>query len=135
MKKLAAIIAILILVFCSLSACGEGTYEDGYAEGYTDGYSDAKVDMEYRIEDYLDDYDNGYDNGYDEVYNVIEHAKEYARKQTGWSVYEAWNNIRIYQEGVDPYGNELPTRAEYHQSIETLVLFCEYLDSAGFRGW
>ena len=135
MKKLTAIIAILILVLCSLSACGKETYEDGYADGYADGHFDAEVEMEYLMEDFLDDYDNGYDDGYEEVYNAIEDASYYARRQTGWTVYEAWNNIRIYQEGVHPFGYELPTRAEYHQSVETLVLFCEHLDSAGFRGW
>ena len=130
MKKLAAV-AILFFVLFSLSACGKGTYEDGYTDGYSDGYSDAKVEMEYLMEEECLEW---YDMGYDEVYDAIEDASYYARKQTGWSVYEAWNNIRIYQEGVHPYGYELPTRAEYHQSVETLVLFCEYLDSAGFGG-
>lgn len=134
MKKVIVIIAVLIAL-CSLSACDIETYDDGYEDGYSDGYSDAEFEMEYLMEEeFLDGYDIGYDDGYGEVFNAIEDAADYARDQTGWSVYEAWSNISLYQEGVHPYGYDIPTEEEYLQSIETLVLFCEYLNNAGFGG-
>ena len=131
MKKVIATLAVLIAL-CSLPACSVKTYEDGYEDGYVDGYLDAEFEMEYLAdEEFHEGYDIGYDDGHDDVYYVIEEAEDYARNQTGWSVYEAWNNISIYNDGVDPYGYTLPTEEEYLQSIETLVIFCEYLDNAG----
>lgn len=130
MKKLSAVIAIA-MVLCLLSACNSKTYEDGYA----DGYADAEYEIGYLTEEkFFDGYEIGYDEGYDEVYDAILDATDYARERTGWSVYEAWSNISIYQDGVHPYGYELPTEEEYLQSIETLVIFCEHLDNAGLGG-
>ena len=135
MRKVTALIIVLCFALCSLSACNAKTYEDGYNEGYNDGYSDAEFEVGYLAEeDFLDGYDIGFDEGYAEAYSIIDDATSYARKQTGWSVYEAWNNIAIYNEGLDPYGYPLPTEEEYLQSIETLVLFCEYLENAGLGG-
>lgn len=134
MKRISVIIAILIAL-CSLSACNSKTYEDGYNDGYNDGYSYAEYEMRYLAEEkFSDGYEIGCDEGYDDVYGAILDAMDYAREQTGWSVYEAWNNIGIYNDGVDPFGYALPTEEEYQQSIETLVLFCEYLDNAGYGG-
>ena len=138
MKKFITIIASFAFVACLLSGCQIEGYNDGYDEGYDDGYNDGYSDAEFEIgylsEEFFDGYEAGYDDGYAEVYDAIEDASYYARAQTGWSVYEAWCNISIYQEGVHPYGYELPTEEEYLQSIETLVLFCEHLDNAGFGG-
>lgn len=131
MKKLIAVIASFAIVV-SLSSCN---HEGTYSGGYEDGYNDAEFEIGYLMEEeFLKGYEAGYDDGYDEVYDAISKATDYAREQTGWSVYEAWCNISIYQEGVHPYGYELPTEEEYLQSIETLVLFCEHLDNAGFGG-
>ena len=133
-KKVIATIAVLI-VLCSLSACSVETYEDGYEDGYADGYFDAESEMAcIAEEEFYDGYDFGYDDGHDDVLDIIERAEDHVRDQTGWSVYEAWSNISVYNDGVDPYGHPLPTREEYLQSIETLVLFCEYLDNEGLLG-
>jgi hypothetical protein len=132
-KKFIAVLNVSALALCILSCSYRGTYDDGYEVGYVDGYSDAEAEMQYNIKgEFTKGYDSGWDDGNEEVYNAIEDAKEYARSQTGWSVYEAWNNIRIYNDGVDPFGHDLPTEEEYQQSVETLVLFCEYLDSVDF---
>ena len=134
MKNFITILTASALALCILSCSYRGTYDDGYEDGYVDGYSDAESEMQYNIEDeFSKGYDRGCDDGYGEVYDAIEEAKEYARSQTGWSVYEAWNNIGIYNDGVHPFGYDLPTEEEYQQSIETLVLFCEYLDSVDFK--
>lgn len=132
-KKFIAVLTVSVLALCILSCSYRGTYDDGYEDGYVDGYSDAESEMQYNIEDeFSKGYDRGCDDAYGETYNAIEEAEEYARSQTGWSVYEAWNNIRIFNDGVDPFGYDLPTKEEYKQSVETLVLFCEYLDSVDF---
>ncbi len=130
MKKFAVIIAILIFVLYPLSACDERTYDKGFEDGYAEGYFDSQSEHQ-------DDYSRGYDDGFTEGFwmgvddhksIIIEEAAEYARTKTGWSVYEAWNSIGIYHEGVDPDGFELPTEEEYRECVETLVLFCEYLE-------
>ena len=143
MKRFISVLVFFSFAICLLSCNHKGTYEDGYA----DGYSDAESVMQYLIEEefldgcdigYSDGYDAGYDDGYDDgynrVYDAIMDATDYARKQTGWSVYEAWNNISIYNDGVHPYGYALPTEEEYLQSVETIVIFCEYLENAGLGG-
>lgn len=136
MKKLAVTIAILIFMLCSLSACGEGTYADGYDDGFEDGYSEGRWDALLEHEDdYIRGYEEGYDEGYDDskiefALNLIEEAESYARNKTGYSVYEAWNDILIYQDR--PEGFEVPTEEEYIQCVETLVYFCAYLDDANF---
>lgn len=130
MKKFIAILASALLLMCLLSCSYRGTYDDGYEDGYDEGYFDAMI----KFEDY---YDRGYGNGYNEgsddreydIRNSLEAAEDYARDQTGWSVYEAWNSIMIYHDGYDPDGFPLPTKEEYRQCVETLVLFCEYLDN------
>lgn len=142
MKRFISILVLLSFAICLLSCNYKGAYEDGYADGYSDGYLDTESEMQYLMEEeFLDGYDIGYDDGFIEGYDyaktdfalrAIEDAEEYARNQTGWSVYEAWNNISIYQDGVHPYGYELPTEEEYNQSIDTLVYFCQYLDSVDF---
>ena len=139
MKRLIAVLVLFTFAIFLMSCSYEGHYDDGYGDGYIDGYSDAEFDMQYVLEEELLDYYDagyydGYDDGYDEVYNAVEEATAYARSQTGWSVYEAWNNISIYNDGVNPYGHDLPTEEEYRQSIETLVIFCEYLDNACLGG-
>jgi hypothetical protein len=149
MNRFIAIVASFALIVCLVSCGYRGNYEDGYSNGYFAGYSDAEAEMQYLLEeeflagydigcaesdDYDDGYDDGYNDGHNEVYGAIADATDYARAQTGWSVYEAWNNISIYNDGIDPYGYPLPTEEEYLQSIETLVIFCEYLGNAGLGG-
>ena len=56
MKKIIAMIAILAILFCSLSACGKGTFEDGYEAGYDKGLKEG----------YETGYDDGLNSGYDE---------------------------------------------------------------------
>lgn len=137
MKKF--VLFIVVLSVCLFSSCASPQTEyvyinedfgdgEAYYEGFDDGYSEGYD------EGYLKGYDWGYGDGYNEVQDVIYDATDYARKKTGWSVYEAWSNVSMYRTGVDPYGYGLPTKEEYLQSVDTLVLFCEYLDNAGFGG-
>ena len=133
MKKLIAVLVSLAFVVCLVSCGNIGTYDDGFEDGYDEGYLDAKLEFE-------DDYSHGYKDGCNESYCidsdaheynvqvVIEAAEDYAREHTGWSVYEAWNSIGIYHDGVDPDGFDLPTEEEYRQCVDTLVLYCEYLE-------
>ena len=150
MKRFFATLVIFAMSICLLSCSQNRTYEDGYADGYSDAESEVQCLMEEEFLDGYDigyedghregrndsseSYDTGYEAGYSEVYDAIMDATDYARTQTGWSVYEAWNNISIYNDGVHPYGHALPTESEYLQCIETLVIFCEYLDNAGLGG-
>ena len=148
---------LVIFIFWGLLAScdSRGNYDDGYADGYNNGFDDgysegyaaAESDASYLFDEKFSDgydrgnddgffegYAEGYDNGYDDVKAIIAEATDYAREKTGWSVYEAWCNISIYNDGEHPYGYQLPTEYEYYQSIETLVIFCEYLDNAGLGG-
>ena len=138
MKKPLALLCLL-LVAVSLISCGSnGYYDQGYEDGYAEGLADGRVEAELELYDnrfeagydigYDDGYYEGHDDGYDEARLIIDMASEHAREQTGWSVYEARNNIAIYHDGVDPHGHELPTEEEYRQSVETLVLFCEFIE-------
>lgn len=134
MKKLLAFVAISTAL-CLLSACNNKEYECAYNDGYNDGYSCAEFEIGYLAQEkFSDGYEIGFDDGYDNVCGTISDAMDYAREKTGWSVYEAWNNISIYNDGVHPFGYDLPTEEEYRQSIETLVIFCEYLDNEGLGG-
>lgn len=141
MKLRDIIFAVIIVALIILPFFVSDSHEtDDYEIGYDAGYSDARSKYE-------DDYSRGYDDGYSEGYcmgssdlfheceltDTVYKAYEYARDNTSWSVYEAWNNILIYHDGYDPYGYDLPTEAEYLQSIETLVYFCEYLDKLGIN--
>ena len=130
------ILVALFLAVCLLTSCGyNNTYENGYADGYNDGYSDAELNAQYTLDEaFSNGFDTGYDEGYDEVRDAIDKAADYAREQTGWSVYEAYCNISIYNDGVHPNGYALPTEEEYLESIDTLVYFCEHLENAGYGG-
>ena len=146
MNKYVSTLVIISMLLCLFSSCSMESYDDGYKDGYNDGYdtgwekgfdegSDfAFYDVTNSDGSYEDGYKSGYDEGQSEVRSVVYKAGEYARKQTGWSVYEAWNTISIYNSGVDPDGYDLPTEEEYLQCIETLVIFSEYLENAGFCG-
>lgn len=135
MKKYTALLAFSAVLVTLLASCSSETYQDGYEAGYTDGYAEAHQKCEYLCEEeFFEGYEMGYDDGGDDVRVAIDDALDYAREQTGWSVYEAWSNISIYNDGVHPYGYAIPTEEEYRQSIETLVIFCKYLDNAGLCG-
>lgn len=147
-KSLAALLILIAAVF--LMSCGSNGYydqgyEDGYTAGYEEGLSAGRMQSEsHRYSDYSDQYEDGYEAGYDEGFdegeeygqdellNEIRAAYEHASSKTGWYVYESWNDIMVYHDGVDPNGFELPTEEEYRRSVETLVHFCAYLDSKGF---
>ena len=135
MKK-SLVFLILIFVAALLISCGNnGYYDQGYEDGYAEGLSDGRLEAELELYDkrFEAGYDIGYDDGCGEARLVIEAADDYARKQTGWSVYEAYNNIMIYHDGVDPDGFPLPTKEEYIECVETLVYFSEYLDNLDFK--
>lgn len=134
MKKFIATLSIIVFTGCLLLSCdSEMTYDDGFDAGYDQGYWDASIEFD---GDYSRGYEDGYSEGYwigssDHGYNsheILEAAYDYAREKTGWSVYEAWNSILIYHAGTDPDGFAIPTKEEYLQCVNTLVLFCEYLE-------
>lgn len=148
-KSFAALLILITAVF--LMSCGSNGYydqgyEDGYTAGYEEGLSAGRMQSEsHRYSDYSDQYEDGYESGYDngffegkhygheETMNRIYYASEYARSKTGWPIYEAYNNIMIYHDGVDPDGFPLPTKKEYIECVETLVYFSEYLDNLDFE--
>ena len=134
MRKHLAICGIIVILI-TMSSCGKnGYYDRGYQEGYDAGYIEGSADTRLKMEDNsIIGYDNGHSDGYREGYNdakskFIEEAEDYARDKTGWSVYEAWNSICIYHDGIDPNGFDIPTEEEYRQCVETLVYFYEYLN-------
>ncbi len=142
MKKLTAIIAILILL-CSFSSCTQEGYNAGYEDGYSDGYSDAEVEMEYLLdEEFLDGYDWGYDDGYWEAEKeysdygwLLEYeAMHYAREQTGWNPEEAWMIIEAYQNNEPFYvDGSCPSEKDYLDAIETLIYFYDYFFSKRYE--
>ena len=151
MNRLFFLLMSILLSSCIFTSCNSTkAYNTGFTDDYSVSYSKACIEPTHVAKDYYDGYDRGYTEGFDDGYNegydegfhdgrdevsdVIVEATDYARDKTGWSVYEAWCNIAIYNDGIHPYGYELPTEEEYHQSIETLVVFCEYLDNAGLGG-
>lgn len=146
MKKSFAALLILITAVFLMSCGSNGYYDQGYEDGYKNGLEDGYLEGYLQSESeshgaqYEDGYEAGYDDGFDEgeeygqdeLLNEIRAAYEHASSKTGWYVYESWNDIMIYHDGVDPDGFELPTEEEYRRSVETLVHFCAYLDSKGF---
>ena len=115
---------LLLLAVVLLSKSYGNAKSESYERGYKAGM--AAADSSY------DDYEHGYADAMADVEYEIENAYQYASDNSQWSVYEAWNNILIYNDGVDPHGHPLPTDEEYRQSIETLVYFCMYMDDLGF---
>ena len=134
MKKFATMSAVFLLssVFFLLS-CGQvKTYDDGFEDGYSEGRLDAVLEFQ---DDYARGYEDGYSEGYDDskiefALNLIEEAEDYAKDRTGYTLYEAWNDILIYNDRPD--GFDIPTEKEYRLCVETLVYFCAYLDDADF---
>lgn len=131
MKK---VIAFLIIITVILCACGSnGYYDRGYEDGYDDGHSDASWEHDDDLSrgyefGYEDGYRSGYKDGQADYTNELYNASDYVRDITGWSVYEAWNSLGLYSE--DP---SCLTKAEYQECVQTLILFCEYLDGIKFE--
>jgi hypothetical protein len=147
MKKSFAALLILITAVFLMSCGSNGYYDQGYEDGYKNGLEDGYLEgyLQSESEGHGAQYESGYESGYDdgffegkhygheETMNRIYYASEYARSKTGWSIYEAYNNIMIYHDGVDPDGFPLPTKKEYIECVETLVYFSEYLDNLDFE--
>lgn len=143
MKKSFTAFLILIASVFLISCSSNGYYDQGYEDGYAEGLFDGRLEAELEFYDNRSEaqYEAGYDEGffdgkyygYEETLNEIYRASEYASSKTGWSIYEAYNNIMIYHDGVDPDGFPLPTKKEYIECVETLVYFSEYLDNMDFE--
>ena len=89
-------------------------YDEGYSDGYRDGMYDADVECSHDV---------------NEIVSVIhEAANSYAYKYTGLDVYDAWDIIDVYLEGKDPSGHPLPTKKEFEEAIDTLMLFSMFFD-------
>ena len=137
-NHLTSILLFLLSVLFLTSCSSEKDFQNGYDSGYADGILDAHLeDEEYSKKIYREGHSDGYWEGYEDskiefAQRIIEEAEDYARERTGWSVYEAWNSISVYHDGFDSYGFDLPTDEEYRECVETLVLFCEYLDGVDF---
>ena len=143
MSRLLVIFIALLLTGCYYSQEEyDQAIEDAYYEGYDDGYSAGYIDSDVLNGDYDwdsdsedDIYDSGYYDGYSYAFSQFEaifeeifyEAEGYAREKTGWSVYEAWNNILMYWD--DPSSL---SKSDYEDSVETLVYFSEYLDEYDF---
>jgi len=136
-RKICLIITLFSLLLL-LSGCNTGNryYDEGYGKGFDAGYDAGYEDGLSDIDDELDlssenCYDNGYFDGEHDAKDIwedkIESAKDKARENSEWSVMEAVENIRAYQGGPIAEGFDRPTEAEYKESIETVILFCEYL--------
>ena len=132
MKKI-LVMLMLLLVVASLVSCGTvEDYDDGFQNGYEMGYDEASLKYE---DKYSDGYNEGYNEGYDDgcedtqedletrFWAAMEDAKYMARSKTGWTVYEAWNSLGLYEE--DP---SCLTKKEYQECVRTLVLFCSQLE-------
>lgn len=130
-KKLLCVIIVVAVIF---SGCGyskadlENARRAGYNEGYSDGYHDAEIEHE-------DDYYEGYREGFDDadcervdLLWAIEDASFSARDKTGWSVYEAYNNVAGYLNLYDNNGSPPPTYDEFVEGAITLFYFAEFLD-------
>ena len=134
MRRLLIVFLALLLTGCYYSQEEyDQAIEDAYYEGYDEGYFAGYIDSDVLNGDY--DYDSGYHDGYSYAFSQFEaifediffDAEGYAREKTGWSVYEAWNNILMYWD--DPSSL---SKSDYEDSIETLVYFAMYLDEYDF---
>lgn len=68
MKKITVAVMVLIIL-CSLYACGNKAYEDGYEDGYSDGKSVMQDLIEEKtINSYDDGYYFGFEEGHEEGY-------------------------------------------------------------------
>ena len=131
MKKITAMIAVLAVLFCSMSACGPRTYEDAYDEGYNDGYSDAEFKMDDKCQEW---YDFGYDDGQRDGEWLEYKAIHYAREQTGWSPEEAMMIIDAYRNS-EPFWEDgyPPSYEDYLDAIDTLMYFYDYFYSRMYK--
>ena len=136
-KSLTALLIFIASVF--LISCGSnGYYDQGYEDGYEEGLLDGRLEAESELYDKR--FESGYDEGFfrgdnygrEEVLIKFYYAQEYAHSKTGLSIYEAYNTIGIYHDGVDPDGFPLPTKKEYEECVKTLVCFFEYLERVDF---
>lgn len=131
MKKITAMIAVLAILCCFLSACGQPTYEDGYEEGHADGY----------LEGYDEGYDEGYEEGYDHGYDYAQYdisiddilaeaeheASKYASREGNWHPEEAWGVIEAYHNHEPFYENgSPPSYQDYLDAINSMIYFYEY---------
>lgn len=94
---------------------------------YTENYGSIHpVDdlYSYNFENGSNDNDTLIFNGTREI---IEHAEYYARQQTGWSVYEAIQEIGVINGHVQ--GDSNLTKSEYKEVVDTLYFFYEHLNS------
>lgn len=131
MKKITAMIAVLAILLCSISACSQRTYEDGYEEGYADGYGEGFY--EGRSEGYDEGYDHGYDYAQydisiDDILAEAEHeASRYASRHGNWHPEEAWEIIEAYRNYQPFYQDgSMPTHQDYQDAINSLIYFYEY---------
>lgn len=132
MRRLLIIFVALFLTGCCYSQEEfDKAIEDAYYEGYDDGYSDGYIDSSSEDDIYNSGYSDGYSYAFSQFTSIYEEvlceAEDYAREKTGWSVYEAWNNMLMYWD--DPSSI---SKTEYEDSIETLVYFGMYLDEYDF---
>lgn len=141
--KRCLIAVFFTLLLCASACSGQPDYNDGWNDGWSDGYAAgveaAEFDhMLHEGEEYGKGYDDGYSAGYwdgSSDHHVestlpaeIESAYDRACDKTGLSVYEAWNNILVYNDGGE-YNGITVSYQEYLQSVETLVWFCSFMDN------
>lgn len=129
MKKY-LIVVVSVLLLLSFSACSEPPdYDDGWNDGYDAGYDAGFFKGYDTAEDEIggsdDDWEYGrdYEDSSTSIWEIEEAASWYASEKTGWSVYEASENVSLYLDG-----EKTITEEEYKQSVLTLKYFYEYFE-------
>ena len=142
MKKISIIIVALLLIAILCSSCAlfipennendDNSYSEAYNEGYDRGY----------VEGFDNGIDIGFDDGYergitegwrdDNIEDVGEYfacdASDYVRDRCDFHPLDE----AIYI--IDDYKNGDPTvtREEYDEAVRSIVVFCEYFNTAQY---
>lgn len=141
MKRLSAVIAILVSTFILTSCYSEQDCTDAYNQGYRDAVAEYQENLDW---EYKQGYKAGQKDangdtdkdvfGYDGIINkesvimIKEEAERYASEAYDWSPEEACEIIICYSKG-EKFIDAVPTNEEYVEAVMTLMDFYGYFYS------
>lgn len=138
MKRLSAVIAILVSAFILTSCYSKEDLKASYNEGYRDAVAEYQENLDWEYEKGYKDgrKDSNVDNytgvfGEDGIINresvtmIKEEAERYASKAYDWSPEEACEIIICYSKG-EKFIDAVPTDEEYAEAVITLMDFYGY---------
>ena len=115
------ILGCIVLVFSPKRQAN--AHDDPYTENYG---SHSSVNDEYS-NSYEDNANDNETLTFNTTRAIIERAENYAHQQTGWSVYEAMQEIGANNGHMQ--GDSTLTETEYEEVVDTLYFFYEHLNA------